>query len=170
MNCLLSSCLGFAFFKSPKTSIVMASFGPTDEFFHWVVPEGVPFGSLDKLQFRPMNLNEKDATNMLCTISTRAIGLNFADIFCILGLYSAANQVRGNAAFCPGLEYSGVIVDDPTGTFSPGQRVLGFTRFGGYSDFVQVPPYFLYPMPDHWSFVQGAGFLVQALTAWHGLV
>lgn len=194
MNHLLASCLGFAVIKSrysprkelsgtiadvqgTKSLLALSSSRPNDEPYHWVVPEGTPFGSLDKLQFRPVHLNQtktnskyEKAVSMLCTVSTKAIGLNFADIFCILGLYSAANEVRGDAAFCPGLEYSGVIVEDPTGTFSPGQRVLGFTRFGAYSDIVHVPPYFLHPMPDHWTFVQGAGFLVQALTAWHGLV
>jgi NADPH:quinone reductase-like Zn-dependent oxidoreductase len=142
----------------------------------WIVPQGVSFGSLDKLKFDRIEESSASTTTNteegLCRISTRAIGLNFADIFCLLGLYSAANQVRdGNdVAFCPGLEYSGVVVDDPTHTFAKGQRVLGFTRFGAYADVVQVPPYFLHPLPDHWSFRQGAGFMVQALTAWHGLV
>lgn len=141
---------------------------------HWIVPEGVSFGSLDKLKLCARNSDNsarnRDENAKLCTVATRAIGLNFADVFCLLGLYSAANQVRGTADFCPGLEYSGVIVDDPTGTYCPGQRVLGFTRFGAFSDIVQVPHFYLYPLPDRWTFVQGAGFLVQALTAWHGLV
>ena len=105
-----------------------------------------------------------------CRVSTRAIGLNFADIFCLLGLYSAANEVRGDNYFCPGLEFSGVVIDDPTGTFQKEQRVLGFTRFGSYADIVEVPPEFLYPLPSNWTFQEGASFLVQSLTAWHGLV
>jgi len=48
--------------------------------------------------------------------------------------------------------------------------VLGFTRFGAYAEVVSVLPVFLIPLPDSWTFAQGAGFLVQALTAWHGLV
>ena len=39
------------------------------------------------------------------TVSVKAIGLNFADIFAIQGLYSATP--KGN--FVPGLEYSGTI-------------------------------------------------------------
>ena len=140
--------------------------------FSWTVPKGVSFGSLDKLQLEQTS-TIFDNKNSLCTISTRAIGLNFADIFCVLGLYAAANQVRGGNTdfpFTPGLEYSGIVVNDPTGTYEKGQRVLGFSRFGSYADIVQVPPYFTYPLPDQWSFRQGASFLVQALTAWHGLV
>jgi len=37
----------------------------------------------------------------------RAIGLNFADIFACLGLYSATPQ----GDFVPGLEFSGIVVD-----------------------------------------------------------
>lgn len=165
--------------RRQTSSSKAVSSSPDETSFHWVVPEGVPFSSLDKLQFRPMHVDSFKVTtdgkdqndHPLCTVSTRAIGLNFADIFCLLGLYSAANEGRGtNEFFCPGLEYAGVIVDDPTGNYSPGQRVLGFTRFGALADQVQVPPHFLYPLPDHWTFSQGAGFLVQSLTAWHGLV
>jgi alcohol dehydrogenase len=104
--------------------------------------------------------------------------LNFADIFCVLGLYSAANKLYGkDDAFVPGLEFSGVVVKDPTGTFERGESVLGFTRFGAYSDIVQVPVDYLWPLPckdcdgrTPWSFIEGASVLVQALTAWHGLV
>ena len=163
-------CIAF-----PRTRVALSLHSTKEERpSHWIVPEGVSFGSLDRLQFRVRDSDKstrnRDEKVELCTVATKAIGLNFADVFCLLGLYSAANQVRGSADFCPGLEYSGVIVDDPTGTYLPGQRVLGFTRFGAFSDIVQVPPHYLYPLPDRWTFVQGAGFLVQALTAWHGLV
>ena len=48
-------------------------------------------------------------------VEVRAVGLNFADIFSVLGLYKAANEVlagqRDRAeAFCPGLEFAGVVV------------------------------------------------------------
>ncbi len=180
---LIYSCLGFSLLRAPKSRCLRFDVSSKTRLYqgketssHWIVPKDVAFGSLDKLKFRQRPFNSSVATStgdnigQLCTVSTRAIGLNFADIFCLLGLYSAANQVRGMADFCPGLEYAGVIVDDSTGTYHPGQRVLGFTRFGGFSDVVQVPPHFLYPLPDSWTFAQGAGFLVQSLTAWHGLV
>ena len=148
-----------------------------DEPCAWIVPENVSFGSLEKLELRSISEVERQRQNpsktdstSLCTVSTRAIGLNFADIFCLLGLYAAANEIRGSAAFCPGLEYAGVVEKDPTGTFMEGDRILGFTRFGAYADTVKVPPYFLYPLPSNWTYAQGASFLVQALTAWHGMV
>mmetsp|Transcript_10399 Transcript_10399/g.15663 ORF Transcript_10399/g.15663 Transcript_10399/m.15663 type:complete len:611 (-) Transcript_10399:2555-4387(-) len=63
---------------------------------------------------------------------------------------------------------SGVNINDTV--YKRGDRVLGFTRFGAYADIVNAPPQFLKRLPDSWSFAQGASFIVQALTAWHGLV
>ncbi len=162
----------------------------------WMVGKGTKFSTLDKLSLQkaPLPLpgaNQKHdddddtASSTLerrtekaqqdteaVTIATKAIGLNFADIFTVLGLYSAANEARGkeSAAFIPGLEFSGEVGHDPTGEFEKGDRILGFTRFGAYSDIVSVSPSFLKRLPAHWSFAEGASFLVQALTAWHGLI
>ena len=151
----------------------------------WTIPKGVRFGRLDRLSFLPMeeekalfsspaptNQQGNGSTGRI-RLATKAIGLNFADIFTVLGLYSAANEERGSglSAFVPGLEFAGTVLEDhPSGTYQKGDRVLGFTRFGAYSEVVAVPPEFLLPLPDAWTYAQGAGFLVQALTAWHGLV
>eukprot|EP00536_Pseudo-nitzschia_multiseries_P012641 jgi/Psemu1/326913/estExt_fgenesh1_pg.C_4940009 len=157
----------------------------------WMIPKGIKFGRLDRLQFLEQSEEVDDepsssatfdhgstSTSTVVTISTRAIGLNFADIFTVLGLYSAANLVRqpksnkdgSLSAFVPGLEFAGTVVADPSGTFQKDERVLGFTRFGAYAERVSVPPAFLVPLPNDWTFAEGASFLVQALTAWHGLV
>lgn len=139
-----------------------------------MVPKGVAFGRLDKLQFLTNDkLSSRDDDNGggLVKIATKAVGLNFADVFTVHGLCSAANQMRNGENFIPGLEFSGVVMDDcNSGDFKRNDRVLGFTRFGAYSDMVKVPPVFLKQLPDNWSYVEGASFIVQALTAWHGLV
>lgn len=44
--------------------------------------------------------------NEVC-IEVKAIGLNFADVFTIMGLYKAAPK----SDFIPGLEFSGVVID-----------------------------------------------------------
>ena len=135
----------------------------------WMIPRGVKFGRLDKLELLSASPSISNSTT---TIATEAIGLNFADIFTVLGLYSAANLVRGTglSSFVPGLEFAGRVLQDPTGEYPKGSRVLGFTRFGAYSEIVAVPIDFLVPLPESWTFSEGAAFLVQALTAWHGLV
>jgi len=107
-------------------------------------------------------------------IAVRAVGLNVADVFACLGLYSATPS----GAFVPGLEVAGVVEavgpDDaggsngsPAGAFRPGDRVIGLTRFGGYATSLNADARYVRPLPESWSFSEGAAFPVQALTAWH---
>mmetsp|Transcript_9245 Transcript_9245/g.13693 ORF Transcript_9245/g.13693 Transcript_9245/m.13693 type:complete len:518 (-) Transcript_9245:84-1637(-) len=160
----------------------------------WTIPKNVKFGKLSNLEFLP--IQDDDGTNMKdetttalveesqrIKVATAAIGLNFADVFTVLGLYKAANLVRtGNNGkdtsnsgggildpFVPGIEFAGVVLE-ANGDFTKGDRVFGFTRFGAYSDIVSTRPEFIRKIPNKWSFEQGAAFLVNALTAWHGLV
>jgi len=133
----------------------------------WTVPIGVSFGDLQRLQLQPMIENNNTANTV--KVATRAVGLNFADVFTLLGYYNAANLVRNGGAFCPGLEFAGVVTQDSQ-EFRKGERVYGFTRFGAYSDLVEAKPTSLRRLPHSWTFEQGASFLVNALTAWHGLV
>jgi hypothetical protein len=127
----------------------------------WMIPDGIKFGRLDRLKLLKQNQqnDDDDDDDNNAKIATKAIGLNFADIFTILGLYSAANIVRqqqkpkrddndnsndnNNDSFIPGLEFAGTIIDDPTGTYQKYDRVCGFTRFGAYADIVSVPPTYL---------------------------
>ncbi len=101
------------------------------------------------------------------------MGLNFADVFCALGLYKAAPS----GPFIPGLEFSGVVTAvrppaDPaaaaTPSLAPGDRVIGVTRFGAWATHVALDADYLRPIPEGWSFAQAASFAVQALTAAHG--
>ena len=98
-------------------------------------------------------------------VSVRAVGLNFADIFALTGLYSATPK----GAFTPGLEFAGVVSDSHSPQWRVGQRVMGCIRFGAYATVVDVAPHQLAPLPESWSFEQGAAFLVQTFTAWYAL-
>ncbi|NQD38517.1 zinc-binding dehydrogenase [Permianibacter sp. IMCC34836] len=103
-------------------------------------------------------------------VAVRAVGLNFADIFALTGLYSATPS----GAFIPGLEFAGVVIAshlEPSAeaAFKPGDRVMGCIRFGAYASVVDVAPAQLAPLPDNWDFGQGAAFLVQTFTAWYAL-
>lgn len=101
-------------------------------------------------------------------VKVHAIGLNFADIFAMLGLYSATPE----GVFTPGLEYSGVVesVGKEVKQFKVGDRVMGVTRFGGYTSAILTDQRYLIPIPADWDFAEGAGYLVQVLTAYYGLV
>ncbi len=101
-------------------------------------------------------------------IAVKAIGLNFADTFAIWGLYSATPK----GDFVPGLEYAGEVVATGPGVtqLRVGDRVMGVTRFGAYATHLNTDARYVVPMPEDWSYAEGAAYLVQGLTAWYGLV
>ena len=113
-------------------------------------------------------------------LATSAVGLNFADVFTVLGYYKAANLVRGSNldAFVPGIEFAGTLLEDVernaeqgiAAAIKKGESCFGFVRFGSYADIVHARPEHIRRLPPTWSPGQGAAFLVNALTAWHGLV
>jgi alcohol dehydrogenase len=102
-------------------------------------------------------------------VRVRSIGLNFADVFACLGLYSAAPR----GPFVPGLEFSGEVEGLSRGgnasSIQVGDRVMGVTRFGAFSSLLHVDCRYLRHIPHHWSFSEGAALPVQGLTAWYAL-
>ncbi len=122
-------------------------------------------GNLNGLQWKEGSIPSPDRDEVLIRI--HSIGLNFADIFAILGIYSATPPVP----FTPGLEFSGIV--EKTGEnatqFRIGDRVMGVTRFGGYSSYILQKETYLFHIPDDWTMEEGAAFLVQALTAFYAL-
>ncbi len=98
-------------------------------------------------------------------IRVRAAGVNFADTMARVGLYRDAPPLP----CVVGYEVAGTI--DAVGPgVSPsrvGERVVSFTRFGGYSDVVSVPEFFAVTIPEGLSFSQAAAMPVQWVTAWH---
>jgi len=125
-------------------------------------------GSLDALRCERETLPPPRAGEL--RVAVRAVGLNFADVFACLGLYSATPA----GAFVPGLELSGVVeaVGDrgrqPHG-FRAGDRVVALTRFGAYATALNADARYVRPLPAEWSFAEGAAFPVQAITAWYAL-
>ncbi len=102
-------------------------------------------------------------------IEVRSIGFNFADLFAIWGLYSATPE----GLFTPGLEYAGVVSAveaSANTTLKVGDRVMGVTRFGAYTTHLNIDHRYAIPLPDDWTFAEGAAYLVQMLTAYYGLV
>lgn len=101
------------------------------------------------------------------TVKVNAVGLNFADIFAMQGLYSATPK----GSFIPGLEFAGEIiaVGSDVPEWKTGDRVMGVTRFGGYVSHINLPHQYVVKLPSAWSDEEGASFLVQGLTAWYAL-
>lgn len=124
-------------------------------------------GAIDRLHLKEQSLPPLSAGKF--RIQVKSVGLNFADIFALTGLYSATPE----GAFTPGLEFSGVIMalsdSDLNQGFKVGDKVMGVTRFGGYATVIDIEGDYLSLLPEGWSFSQGAAYLVQTLTAYYAL-
>ena len=122
-------------------------------------------GSLKRLQLREGPLPLLAAGQ--AQVAVKAIGLNYADIFAIMGLYSATPK----APFVPGLEFSGevVAVGEEASRYKVGDAVFGVTRFGAYTTHLNLDDKYLLPLPQGYSHAQAAAFPVQALTAYYAL-
>ncbi|MTB50044.1 zinc-binding dehydrogenase [Lewinella sp. W8] len=123
-------------------------------------------GSLANLQLVDRLLPHPEAGEV--TVAVEAIGLNFADVFAIWGLYSATPA----GIFTPGLEYAGRItaVGEGVQDLRVGDAVMGVTRFGAYTSALNIDRRYVLPLPPGWTMAEGASYLVQALTAYYGLV
>lgn len=123
-------------------------------------------GNIANLKIVEENLPDPQANEV--TVEVRAIGLNFADLFAIWGLYGATPK----GEFIPGLEYSGVItaVGKDVSNVKIGDQVMGVTRFGAYTTKLNIDQRYVIPLPQGWDFPTGAAFLVQVLTAYYGLI
>jgi NADPH:quinone reductase len=100
-------------------------------------------------------------------IRVAASGQNYADLLWRLGQYPGSELPT-----VPGMEVSGTVdavgpeVDWPR----LGDRVAALLfRGGGYAEAAVAPAAHCVPLPDGWSLESGAAFLLQHLTAWHGL-
>jgi len=122
-------------------------------------------GNLKNLQLKKASLPPPGPTEV--SVEVKSIGLNFADVFAIWGLYSATPK----GVFVPGLEFAGkvVAVGSEVENLSVGDRVMGVTRFGGYTTALNSDQRYLIPIPADWNYEEGAAYLVQVLTAFYGL-
>src|ERR1700704_369668 len=101
-------------------------------------------------------------------VDVAAAGVNFADVMARVGLYQDAPK----PPCVIGYEVAGTILEVGEGVsdFTPGQRVMASTPFGGHASQVVVPANDVVPLPDRLSFEQGAAVPVNYGTAWAGLI
>ncbi len=131
-------------------------------FRYWQTPRA---GNMARLTLYTGNLPALADNH--ARIKVHAVGLNFADIFALTGLYSATPQ----GAFIPGLEFAGEVqeVGQQTQGVAVGDQVMGVTRFGGYTSVIDSEADYLIPLPPQWDYAQGAAWPAQTLTAWYAL-
>ncbi len=96
-------------------------------------------------------------------VAVRAGGLNFRDVMSVLGIYPGEVSIGGEGA--------GVVVEVGPGVsdFAVGDRVLGMMP-GAFGPWAVAEAGLLTPVPDGWSFEQGAALPLVHLTARFGLV
>jgi NADPH:quinone reductase-like Zn-dependent oxidoreductase len=101
-------------------------------------------------------------------VAVKAAGINFADLVARVGLYPDAPK----PPCVVGYEFAGDVesVGEGVEGFSPGDRVLGGCRFGGYAELVVAPANALVPLPEGWSYEEGASLPVNYATAYAGVV
>jgi NADPH:quinone reductase-like Zn-dependent oxidoreductase len=101
-------------------------------------------------------------------IRVRAAGVNFADLLARVGLYPEAPKPPSVVGF----EVAGDV--DALGPevegLEVGQRVMGACRFGGYAQLALARASTVVPLPDGWSYAEGAAMPVTYSTAYAGLV
>jgi len=101
-------------------------------------------------------------------IAVKAAGINFADTMARIGLYPDAPK----PPCVLGYEVAGEIesVGEGVTAHTVGDRVVAGTRFGGQAELVTVDASQAWPLPERFSFEQGAAFPVNYGTAYAALV
>jgi len=118
------------------------------------------FGGPEVLSYRDVPEPVPLAGEVL--VRTRAIGLNFADIYRRRGDYHLA----GSPPFIAGYEAAGVVESAlPGSALAPGTRVAFADSPFANAELVAVPEDKLIPLPDDVSFEMAASLLLQGLTA-----
>jgi NADPH:quinone reductase-like Zn-dependent oxidoreductase len=101
-------------------------------------------------------------------VGVRAAGINFADLLARSGVYPDAPP----PPCVVGYEVSGEVesVGEGVEEFSVGDLVIAGTKFNGHAELVTVPANQVIPLPERFSFEQGAAVVVTYATAYAGLV
>lgn len=100
-------------------------------------------------------------------IGVKACGVNFPDTLIIQGKY----QLKPPMPFSPGSEVAGVVREVGAGVESvkAGDRVIGFTGYGGFAEEVLAQAAQLIPMPEGMDFITASAFVLTYGTAHHAL-
>ena len=113
------------------------------------------FGGPEKFNY--VDLPDPEASDGMVVVDVHRSGINWADTHAVRNDYLAEQQLP----LIPGAEIAGTTTD--------GRRVAALISNGGYAQKALVPEAYLVPLPDEVSDEQGAGVLLQGLTA-HALL
>lgn len=116
-------------------------------------------GGPEVLKLKDVQIGKPGVGQALVRIE--AAGVNFIDIYQRRGTYPV------NLPYIPGLEGSGVVeaVGEGVKNVKPGDRVAYVHEPGSYAEQNLVTAEILIPLPRELSFIQGAAFPLQGMTA-----
>ena len=120
-------------------------------------------GTLESLSLREAPEASRPLEPNEVRVSVRAAGLNFRDVLIALGVYPGEASV--------GSEGAGVVAEVGSGVegLSCGDRVFGLLT-GAFGPLATADRSFLAPLPQSWSFAEGASVPIVFATAHYGLV
>ncbi len=97
--------------------------------------------------------------------------LNYKD-----GLSASGNKgVTKSYPFIPGIDAAGEVVEDKTGSFKEGEKViitgydLGMNTSGGFGEYIKVPADWIVPLPENLSLLQSMIIGTAGYTAAYGV-
>ena len=101
-------------------------------------------------------------------IEIRAASLNFPDLLIVQNKY----QIKPPLPFVPGSEYAGVVRAVGTGVahLQPGQNVACLSGTGGFGTHTLAPAALCMPLPEAFSHVDAAAFIMTYATSHHALI
>ncbi len=101
-------------------------------------------------------------------VEIRAASLNFPDLLMVQNKY----QIKPPLPFVPGAEWAGVVqaVGDGVTHLRPGQAVACLSGTGGFASHVLAPAAHCMPLPEGFTHVDAAAFIMTYATSYHALV
>jgi NADPH:quinone reductase len=110
-----------------------------------------------------VDITEPEASHMLTPgsgvlIDVHAAGVSFPEVLQTRGEY----QFKPELPFVPGSEVGGTRRDT-------GGRVAAFCFLGAFAEVAVAPEYMVFPIPDDWSYAQGAALVLNYHTAYFSL-
>ncbi|MCL6729081.1 NADPH:quinone oxidoreductase family protein [Sphingomonas hankyongi] len=101
-------------------------------------------------------------------VRVRACAINYPDVLIIEDKY----QMRPPRPFAPGGEIAGEVeaVGEGVEGWTPGDRVIAVTGYGGLAEKMVIPAGAAFRLPDGRSFAEGSALLLTYATSIHALV
>lgn len=121
---------------------------------------------VDALTWKELPTPQPKAGEVL--IEIKAASLNFPDLLIVQNKY----QMKPPLPFVPGAEFAGVVqaVGEGVKHLRAGQRVACFGGTGGFGTHTVAPAALCMPLPDSFSFVDAAAFVLIYATSHHALI